>query len=219
MNFKNSIKLIALLIVAGSFFVVSCNDDESVSNQLPICSITAPTSNAIFFATSTISVEVTVEGTIAEVRLYIDNVEHDSKIAFPYNFTISAGTLTSGTHTLKAVAKDNQGVTAESTVIIDKNPCDEIIIADNFIQSPQWLVHAVNGMAHTIPSGGKLYPSVYSLKYNEQEYILVWDMVNSCWVCGNLYFTCTGDPINWSSLYEELMNFPRDNYILIWWTP
>ena len=113
-----------LLIVSMATVVFnSCGENEG-ANKPPACSITNPQNNAQFNMDEAISVTVVAEdsdGTIAEVQLYVDNVGHSLKETFPYNFTINAGELTPGTHTLKAVAKDNQGAKGESTVSITIN--------------------------------------------------------------------------------------------------
>ena len=92
-----------------------------VANQPPTCSITSPQNNAQFNLDESISVAVVAEdkdGTIAEVQLYVDNVGYSAKTVFPYNFTINAVVLSPGAHTLRAVAKDNQGAQGESSVSI-----------------------------------------------------------------------------------------------------
>ena len=105
-----------------SLLLVGCKSNEV--NQSPTCIITSPQNNAQFNINESIMVTVVAEdsdGTIAEVRLYINNVEHSVKTEFPYNFTINAGELSAGSHTLKAVAKDNLSATAEATVSITIN--------------------------------------------------------------------------------------------------
>ena len=118
------------LLFVSLFFVVGCdqNGGDGVIpgvNQAPTCSITNPQANAQFNFDESVPVTVVAEdsdGTIAEVQLYIDNVGHSLKTAFPYNFVINAGEMSVGTHILKAVAKDNSGAKAEASVSITINP-------------------------------------------------------------------------------------------------
>jgi len=117
-----------LLLTVGMTTVVfnSCSKDEKVLgvNQPPTCTITNPQNNVQFNADENIAVTIVAEdadGTIAEVQLYIDDVGYSDKNAFPYNFTINAGELTPGTHTLKAVAKDNDGAKGEASVVVKIN--------------------------------------------------------------------------------------------------
>ena len=90
-------------------------------NEPPTCSITSPQEGDSFTENAQVIVNVVAEdtdGSISVVYLYIDNVGYQELTAFPYNFTISGGYFTEGTHTLKAVAKDDCGARAEASVTI-----------------------------------------------------------------------------------------------------
>ena len=118
---KQYLFLMQILMVLSLILAIGCSDNDKPVVNPPTCSITAPLPNAQFNITDNVPVTVIAEsssGTISEVRLYIDNVEHSVKTTAPYNFTINAGEMAVGTHTLKAVAKDNLGITAEATVNI-----------------------------------------------------------------------------------------------------
>jgi len=163
--------LMQTLMILSLFFVAGCskNDDGGGTtpgvNKPPTCSITNPQNNAQFNMDEAVSVTVVAEdadGTIAEVQLYIDDVGYSSKTAFPYNFTINAGELTAGSHALKAVAKDNQGAKAESTVNVTINkPSTEspdfVSFSDGKIpntwQTTAWAIDNTVG-----------YDDIYSLK-------------------------------------------------------
>lgn len=99
----------------------------------------------------------------------------------------------------------------------------KIIVNKGQIQSPKWLIHVIDSAAHTYnPSpvtGEYPYPWVYSVSYHNQEYILVEDMLESCYTCGNLLFNSSGDPIKasediGSGLYWDLLE--KGNRTLIW---
>ena len=107
-------KIILMCLVALA--LVGCGKDSLT------CIITSPQNSEQFFTDKDITVSVLADdkrGSIVEVQLYIDNAGHSSITQFPYNFTINAGQLTAGTHTIKAVAKNNKGTTAESSVSIN----------------------------------------------------------------------------------------------------
>lgn len=90
-------------------------------NEPPTCSITSPQEGDSFTENAQVIVNVVAEdsdGSISVVYLYIDNVGYQELTAFPYNFTIAGGYFSEGTHTLKAVAKDNGGARAEASVTI-----------------------------------------------------------------------------------------------------
>ena len=94
---------------------------QSGENKAPTCTITNPQNNAEYSTDENVPITVVAEDTdgyIVEIQLYVDNVGHSSTTSFPYNFTINSGELSVGTHTLRAVAKDNAGGNGESTVTI-----------------------------------------------------------------------------------------------------
>ena len=96
-------------------------NSSETTNIPPTCSITSPHEGDSFTENSQVIVNVVAEdsdGTISVVYLYIDNVGYQELTSFPYNFTIPGGYFTEGTHTLKAVAKDNGGAKAEASVTI-----------------------------------------------------------------------------------------------------
>ena len=115
------------LVVLCLVFMVGCKDKED-EKQPPTCSIINPTNNAEFEAGEIVLVSVVANATnsvITEVQLYVDNVGHSSASTFPYNFTINAGELPIGTHTLKAVAVTDKGLKGESSsVTIKINPAN-----------------------------------------------------------------------------------------------
>lgn len=96
-------------------------NSSETTNIPPTCSITSPHEGDSFTENSQIIVNVVAEdsdGTISVVYLYIDNVGYQELTSFPYNFTIAGGYFSEGSHTLKAVAKDNGGSKAEASVTI-----------------------------------------------------------------------------------------------------
>ena len=96
------------------------NSTETI-NEPPTCSITSPQEGDSFTENAQVIVNVVAEdsdGSISVVYLYIDNVGYQELTSFPYNFTIAGGYFSEGSHTLKAVAKDNGGARAEASVTI-----------------------------------------------------------------------------------------------------
>lgn len=123
---KVFLKTVQILVLFSVIFAVGCEKKEEEKGgtsigEPPTCQITAPQNNAEFGIGETISVTVTAasgDGNIVEVQLYVDNVLHTTKTNAPYNFTVNAAELSLGTHVLKAVAKDNDGATGESTIMV-----------------------------------------------------------------------------------------------------
>ena len=150
---------------AESSIVIIISGNPSGNNVAPTCIITIPQDGATFTYDENINVSVFAEdsdGTIEKVSLYIDNVGYSEMTAFPYNFTIVSGVMSPGTHTIKAIAKDNGGSNGESSVTITiEEPATEspdfVTFSDGQIpptwQTATWYVDN---------SGG--YDDIYSLK-------------------------------------------------------
>jgi hypothetical protein len=100
----------------------------------------------------------------------------------------------------------------------------DIKIANGMIQSPQWLVDEVNRIADKYSpasaTGEKLYPWVYSVKYNGHTYILVADPASG--TIGHNYFSLSGESVEiGSDLYKKLIEAVRESGIggydgLVW---
>lgn len=96
-------------------------NSSETTNIPPTCSITSPQEGDSFTENAQVIVNVVAEdsdGSISVVYLYIDNVGYQELTSFPYNFTIPGGYFSEGSHTLKAVAKDNGGAKTEASVNI-----------------------------------------------------------------------------------------------------
>lgn len=102
-------------------------------NQAPTCSITTPANNATFTTSDKIVVTVAAsdaDGSIAKVELFLDGTAAASpKTAPPFEFTIAAGVLKAGSHTIKAVATDAKAATGEATINIAVNYIPAIYVA------------------------------------------------------------------------------------------
>lgn len=138
----------------------------------PTCKITSPSENAEFNLDDEINVSVTandINGYIVQVQLYIDDEGYDSKTDFPYNFAIPAGTLSAGTHTIKAVAINNIGDRKENAIsIIVKNISAECADFETFNSPSLELPKGWQAEGGTIdPTSG--YDDVYSLLFTSSN--------------------------------------------------
>ena len=90
------------------------------TNTPPTVSITNPTNGQTFNTGTNLTVTANAndtDGTIANVTLYYDGALVSTLVTAPYTWSIN--TLATGSHTLRAVATDNQGATTETTVSIN----------------------------------------------------------------------------------------------------
>lgn len=88
-------------------------------NTAPTVAITSPTNNATFFAPAAITINASASdsnGTIASVAFFNGNQQLGIDNTSPYSFVWN--NVATGTYTLRAVATDNQGATATSTITI-----------------------------------------------------------------------------------------------------
>ena len=91
-----------------------------LANAPPAVSITSPVTNTEFPAQSLIAIAAAAtdsDGGIQQVEFFVDGVSIGTDGAAPYSASWNASI---GGHLLKAVATDNQGATAMSTVVVDQ---------------------------------------------------------------------------------------------------
>jgi len=106
-------------------------------------------------------------------------------------------------------------------------PCG-INLAGDGIQSPQWMVRAMDSIANRYSPKGFWKPEVYYLPYQERDYILLLNTVNSSRLESMNFFTCSGEKVVsesefywketdfWGELVTEF--FKKSNKILIIWS-
>jgi hypothetical protein len=102
----------------------------SVGNYPPTVSITSPANNASFIALATVTVTAAAsdaDGSVAKVELFNGVASLGALTAAPYSWTLAG--LAIGTYTLKAVATDNLGATANSVITITVNAAGAAEIA------------------------------------------------------------------------------------------
>lgn len=94
--------------------------------------------------------------------------------------------------------------------------CGSIVIGGGWIQSPGWLADKVVSMKM-----GKIYPWVYVVEHEGQDYIFLCNMPDSSMATGEQFFTCSGDSVEFGSdLYNALHeSFSKGNRTRIWMQP
>ena len=193
-------KLSAILLIGILAITFGCTKDNPndngggnspTNNSAPTCSIISPQDGATFTYDENINVSVFAEdsdGTIEKVSLYIDNVGYSEMTAFPYNFTIVSGVMSPGTHTIKAIAKDNGGSNGESSITITiEEPATEspdfVSFSDGQIpptwQTATWFVDNTGG-----------YDDIYSLKVEGSGSVMTTKTIQGN---GHLEFYAKGD--------------------------
>jgi hypothetical protein len=82
-------------------------------------SITSPGSHAVLRNPTAVRVNVSNAAHVAGVDFYVDNVLQASDATAPYTWTLDPGTLSEGAHSLTAVARDQGGATARTSLTVN----------------------------------------------------------------------------------------------------
>ncbi len=100
----------------------SGTDSGSGVNHAPEVKITNIKNGDVFFSGEAINVIVEasdVDGNLQQLRFYIDDVITDNKTEAQAEFTIAAGALKAGSHTLRVAAVDEKGEVTNTSVTIE----------------------------------------------------------------------------------------------------
>ena len=131
---KTKILALSIFITAILFIVAaSCKKEEEKANQVPTCQITAPADGQEINKGETVVISVDAtdsDGTIAEVRFFIDGVGTGSVNGFPYNYDWATSSESFGNHTIKATSIDNNGGSKSDEITVDIIEGGEIPIAN-----------------------------------------------------------------------------------------
>lgn len=124
--------ILSLLIISTT----SCKKDEG--NSMPSCKITTPLEGAIFMKGDIVQIIVNAsdaDGSIVEVRFYIDDIGLGSSSSFPYIYNWATANVIIGTHSIKAQSLDNEGGSSVDEISIVVSDGSSICNAD-FIANP-----------------------------------------------------------------------------------
>ena len=117
MNKRRLFILLPLIMV----ILISCDPKKND----PVVSIVSPVANTAFNEGEIITVSADAtdnDGQIVEVQFFIDNQGFASANTFPYSALLDLYPYTSGSHTLKAKALDNDGNSSEASTTFSITP-------------------------------------------------------------------------------------------------
>ena len=121
MKTKTIFITLILMLALTAFIFQSCGKDEEKTNTPPTCKISSPTNGQEIAKgeTITISVEATdSDGSITEVRFFVNNVGMGSATSFPYNYIWDSSNESIGTHSIKGTSIDNEGGSASDEITV-----------------------------------------------------------------------------------------------------
>ena len=134
---------------------------SKVANQAPTCAITSPANNSSFEKGAHVNIAVTATDdaknrvmfdkelffknqskSVSNVKFYVDNVLKSTDSTLPYSYSWNTATATVGSHTIKAVATDDQGsATTKSITVNITEPVqtgEELPYNTNFSTTTGW---------------------------------------------------------------------------------
>jgi endoglucanase Acf2 len=91
---------------------------QETSNAIPVVNITSPTNNSSFSQGAAINITASasdLDGSIAKVEFYNGETKIGEDTSSPFSFSWNGASV--GNHSLKAIATDNEGATATSSII------------------------------------------------------------------------------------------------------
>ena len=126
----------------------TATETVTVSNSIldttpPVVSITSPSNGSTISGTVNITANATDNVGVASVAFSVDGTQEGSLTASPYSISLNTTTLSNGSHTITAVAKDAAGntsnasaaVTISNTVAVNNNSSDLNVYQDNLSSS------------------------------------------------------------------------------------
>ena len=121
------------ILIALAFILISssygCDKTEDTENKAPTCSITSPDNGEKIQQGITVTISVDADdanGNVTEICFYVDGSDIGSSSSFPYNYDWSTSGETTGSHTLKATAKDNSGESTSDEIAVFLTEGDSI---------------------------------------------------------------------------------------------
>lgn len=115
--------IIFILLVPLFLLFENCgSEEEEIPNKAPTCSFTSPSNNAVIELGTIASVSISAndtDGKIVSIKISIDDVSATTLQVSPYKYDWNTAGLAPGTHTIKAVALDDGGLTAMAQVTIE----------------------------------------------------------------------------------------------------
>lgn len=100
----------------------NCGDEDPAPepNKAPTCSISSPSNNSSAALGTTVKISVSasdVDGSVSNVKISIDDV-NAATLTSPYTYDWNTSGASPGQHTIKAVATDNGGLTANAQITV-----------------------------------------------------------------------------------------------------
>lgn len=127
MKTKHFLKLIIGLSF-GLLLIFGCEKDEE--NKEPTVSITNPSDGYLISQGDTVIISADADdsdGSISEVRFYVDGTGVGTATSFPYDYEWIASGISGGNHLIEVTAYDDEGATNSDNIIVDALGPDDVL--------------------------------------------------------------------------------------------
>ena len=116
--------IVFIFFITSSLIILlnGCEKDGEKINKAPTCSLISPSDGDIIEKGDIVTISVDAEdsdGTITEVRFYIDTIGKASIKNAPYNYEWNTSVAYIGNHSIKVIAYDDDGAKDSVSLSID----------------------------------------------------------------------------------------------------
>jgi len=147
------------------------------------------------------------------VHIMLDETIKAEVISTEEGFTIEGGGLWGELHNHAYLSHLN-GFTVNASncklLWMQETKCDEVVITDDWITSPEWLIDAINRWSifdtwSFPPDVIAIYPMLYTFTYNKQDYIVFYEGLHSNLFTQVQFYTCQGEHITLDETFKREM--------------
>jgi len=143
-----SIQSIAIVAITAAMLVFSScskDDTEPQDSNEPSCSFSSPTNNSAYEIGDVIAITVEAsdeDGSITKVDFFFDSEKIGTDDSHPYAMAYNTENASAGTHTIKAIATNNDNKTKESTISVSLSEAaglEVISVSQSITEDQTWL--------------------------------------------------------------------------------